>query len=344
MAAGSNATTLGEIVGDAQWLAHRYDEQQDAVHFAYVTRARHAELTFLTDAEIGDAPRRVLSREVCLAAVKPLAPPTPHFIIHSAYCCSTMLARAFDLPGTAMALKEPQILNDAIGLRLRGGDPRQVAAALDIALWLLARPFAAGEAVVVKPSNLVNALIPALLSLRPDVRLLFLHAPLEDFLGSVARKEIEGRAWVRELMWKFIVLGQAERFGFTEEELYRHTDLQVAALGWLAQQALFGDMIANRADAGCSLTSDTLTARPAECMTRLGALFGLGIDGDAVARGPAFSRHSKDGSTFDSADRSVERAEGLARHAREIAMVMEWSRSVAQHANIALDLPRSLLA
>lgn len=343
MAAGSNATTLGEIVGDAQWLAHRYEEQQDAVHFAYVARARHAELTFLTDAEIGDAPRRVLSRTGCLAAIKSLAPPTPHFIIHSAYCCSTMLARAFDLPGTAMALKEPQILNDAVGLRLRGGDPRQVAAALDIALWLLARPFAAGEAVVVKPSNLVNALIPALISLRPDVRLLFLHAPLEEFLGSIARKEIEGRAWVRELMWKFIVLGQATRFGFPEEELYRHTDLQVAALGWLAQQALFGDVISQHGDASRSLVSETLTARPAECMAKLGELFGLRIDAGAVAHGPAFRRHSKDGSDFSSAERSAERADGLARHAREIAMVMEWSRAVADHASISLELPARLL-
>ena len=54
-----------------------------------------------------------------------------------------MLARAFDLPGAAMGYKEPQILNDAVGLRLREGDPRQVAAALDAALWLLARPLGA---------------------------------------------------------------------------------------------------------------------------------------------------------------------------------------------------------
>lgn len=343
MAAGSNASSVEEIVGDAQWLAHRYDEQQDAVHFVHITRARHAELTFLTDREIGDAPQRIVSRADCLAAAKPLAPPTPRFIIHSAYCCSTMLARAFDLPGTAMALKEPQILNDVVGLRLRGGDPRQVAAALDIALWLLARPFAAGEAVVVKPSNLVNPLIPALVSLRPDVRLLFLHAPLEEFLGSIARKEIEGRAWVRELMWKFIVLGQATRFGFTEEELYRHTDLQVAALGWLAQQALFSDVISQHADAIRSVVSETLTARPAECLARLGELFDLRLDADAIAQGPAFRRHSKDGGAFDSADRSVERAVGLERHAREIAMVMEWSRAVADHASISLELPKPLL-
>lgn len=60
-------------------------------------------------------------------------------------------------------------------------------------------------------------------------------------LASVARKEIEGRGWVRELTWKLINLGQAERFGFTTEVLYRQTDLQVAAVGWLSQHALFAE-------------------------------------------------------------------------------------------------------
>ena len=152
---------------------------------------------------------RVVARAEAVAAAQALAPPPPRFIFHSAYCCSTMLARAFDLPGAAMGYKEPQILNDAVGLRLREGDPRQVAAALDAALWLLARPPARGEVAVIKPSNVVNPLIPAILALRPESRALLLHAPLEAFLGSVARKEIEGRAWVRELMWKLIRLGLA---------------------------------------------------------------------------------------------------------------------------------------
>src|SRR5688500_4793887 len=207
---------LESVIADGRWLAHRYDETHDAVHFVRLSREDYQRITFLTDAEIGDVPKIVLARAECLAAAKALAPPTPRLIFHSAYCCSTLLARAFDLPGSAMGIKEPQILNDVIGLRLRGGDPRQVAAALDVALWLLARPLAAGEVNVIKPSNLVNPIIPAIIAMRPETRALLLHAPLEAFLGSVARKEIEGRAWVRELMWKLIRLGQAERFGFSE--------------------------------------------------------------------------------------------------------------------------------
>lgn len=337
-------TDLRSVIADGRWLAHRYDEMQDAVHFVRLSREGHQRITFLTDAEIGETPKVVLARAECLAAVKALAPPPARFIFHSAYCCSTLLARAFDVPGTAMGIKEPQILNDVVGVRLRGGDPRQVAAALDVALWLLARPLARGEANVIKPSNVVNPMIPAVLAMRPETRALLLHAPIEAFLGSVARKEIEGRAWVRELMWKLIRQGQAERFGFTEEELYHQTDLQVAALGWLAQHALFADLAGKHGQQLRTIDSETLTGRPAESMKALGALFGIELDAEAIASGPAFRQHSKDRGVYSAADRVAERSSGLAIHARELAMVLEWCRAVADHARVPLELPAPLLS
>ena len=74
---------------------------------------------------------------------------------------------------------------------MRRRDPRQVAAAADIALLLLARPLSPGEVNVIKPSILLNPLIPLIAALRADLRAVYLHAPLETFLGSIARKEID---------------------------------------------------------------------------------------------------------------------------------------------------------
>src|SRR5690242_7285276 len=102
---------LPELIDDGRWLAHRYDESQDAIQFRFVPRERQRKLTFLTDSELGDAPLAVYSRSDCLADVRKRELPTPRFIFHSAYCCSTLLARAFDLPGVSFGLKEPQILN-----------------------------------------------------------------------------------------------------------------------------------------------------------------------------------------------------------------------------------------
>jgi len=329
---------LTEIIGDGRWLAHRYDETNDSIQFRLVPREAQRELTFLTDFEIGDAPLAIHPRQDCLAEVRKGDLATPRMIFHSAFCCSTLLARAFDIPGVSFGLKEPQILNDVAGLQMRRADPRQIAAAMDIALLLLARPIDEGEINVIKPSTVVNPLIPLILAMRPELRGVLLHAPLETFLGSVARKEVEGRAWVRELMWKFILSGQADRFGLSDEDLYRQTDLQVAALGWLTQHALFGDAAAKNANLR-ALDSETLMKRPEQNLSALGKLFDLKFDADLIANGRAFKTHSKDRTDYSADRRQEERDRGLELHAREIGMVMKWAEKLAQHAGIATSLP-----
>ena len=169
-----------------------------------------------------------------------------------------------------------------------------------------------------------------------------LHAPLDIFLASVARKEIEGRNWVRELMWKLIQLGQAERFGFTPEDLYRQTDLQVAAVGWLAQHALFAEA-AQRHDGFRTLDSETLIARPNDCLAALAELFALDFDVEAATSGPAFRTHSKDRSEFSAKEREQERERGKSLHAREIEIVMAWTHRLAEQSAIPMKLPAPLL-
>ena len=122
--------------------------------------------------------------------------PAPQYIFHSAFAASTLLARALDVPGIAMGLKEPQILNElaeAARARALSGDP------LRTVVQLLARPFAPGEKVVIKPSNVVNLLAPSLLELDPGSNAIFLFAPLPRFLRSIADKGLWGRRWVRRL-------------------------------------------------------------------------------------------------------------------------------------------------
>jgi hypothetical protein len=334
---------LSELIGDGRWLAHRYDEANDAIQFRFVPREAQRGITFLTDFEIGNATLAIYSRADCLAEARKLDLPTPRLIFHSAYCCSTLLARAFDIPGVSFGLKEPQILNDVTGLQLRGGDPRQVAAAMDAALLLLARPFGPGEVNIIKPSNLLNPMISLITAMRPDVRGLLLHAPLEVFLGSIARKDIEGRAWVRELMWRYIKVGQADRFGLSDEDLYRQTDLQAGATGWLAQHALFAEAAA-RHEGYRTLDSETLLKRPVDCLAALKELFALDFDSETVAAGPAFRTHSKDRSAYSTEQRHEERERGRSAYAREIEIVLEWTEQLAKHAGIPLSLPSPLLA
>lgn len=332
---------LVQIVRDPLWFPDRYDPGHDAVHFRRLNRADHRAATFLIDAELpaGQTPL-VIRRGEAIAAQA--APAPLHFIFHSAFCCSTVLARAFDIEGVAMGLKEPVLLNDLVGWAQRGGPAREVAAALDDALTLLARGFTPGEAVVVKPSNVANGMAPAMLTMRSTARALLLHAPLPVYLGSIARKGMEGRIWVRDLLVKQLREG-LHRFGFSGEDYLGQTDLQVAAMGWLAQQALFAQM-AGKFGPGRVRTLDSarLMADPHAAMAALAGFFGLPVDVAAVVGGPAFTTHSKFGSEFGGAARDAEIRSTADLHADEIGKVAFWAEKVAAAAGVPMVLPAPL--
>ncbi len=341
----ASAPGLAAIAADPAWLPNRFDESQDSIHFVRLSREEHRAVTFITDEYIAAAaPRLVLGRGDVAAAS---GPPGPiHFIFHSAYCCSTMLARAVDIDGVSMGLKEPMILNDMVGWRRRGAEPRALAGVLDDVLALLARPFSPGEAVVVKPSNVLNGIAPAMLGARPQSRAILLHAPLPDFLRSIARKGLWGRRWVSELFIGQLSDGIVD-LGLDEQHYLDLTDLQVAAAGWLAQQAVFARLVERfGAERVRTLDSATLTARPGETMARLSDLFGLGLGEPAIERivaGPAFTSHSKSNAGFSAADRLAEQRDAAETHADEIDKVAVWTEAVAAAAGLPPQLKAPLL-
>jgi hypothetical protein len=331
--------TTSQMVQDPLWLAHRYDPQHDAVHFRLVTRAMHGKVIFITDEYLPDNdPVKVVRRVEALANLPERGP--VHFIFHSAFCCSTLLARVFDAPGVAMALKEPVILNDISGWQQRGGDKRQINQVLDGTLALLARRFAPGEAVVIKPSNVVNALAPAMLDLRPEARAVLLYAPLETYLRSVAKKGMWGRIWVRDLLVKLLRDGLID-LGFATEDYLGLTDLQVAAVGWLAQQALFARMQAQFGARVMALDSEALLAEPENILSQVVDLFEFNMSSDAIraiVAGPVFTRHSKFDQAFGAAERAAEYDAAWAVHGDEIDKVAVWAAAVAKNAGVEMRL------
>lgn len=325
---------------DPQWLAHRYEAQRDQVLFRFVPRAMHADGPFLTDELVGAQPSHVADRAAGVAAARAHAAPL-HFIFHSAFCASTLLVRALDRPGVAMGLSEPVLLNDVTGIRRRGERTgADLARLLDDAMALLARPWGAGESVVVKPSNILCALQRPMLALRPEARAVLLYAPLRVFLTSVARKGLWCRLWVRELLEGLLRDGLVN-LGFAPDDFLRMSDLQVAAVGWLAQHRQFAMLAQQFPDRVRTLDSERMLADPAAALGAVSALFGLPA-GDA-AEHAAMTRHSKSGAAFTPADRAREHADALAAHRDEIEKVEAWALVIAERAGIALELRAALL-
>jgi hypothetical protein len=329
---------------DPIWLAHRYDRSSDRILYRHVPRSLHASGPFLTDELIGAQPQQIVPRAAAVAGARAVAAPV-HFLFHSAFCGSTVLARALDLPGHAMALSEPVLLNDVTGIRRRGELPGpEIARLLDDAMLLLARRWGPGETVVIKPSNILTGLMTPMLALRPEARALLLHAPLPDFLASVARKGLWCRLWVRELLEGFLRDGLVD-LGFDIADYFRMSDLQVAAVGWLAQQRVFAALVASHPGRVVTLSAERLMADPVRAVRALGkagfvsATAGLA---DAVAANGAFARHSKSGTAFSPEERSRERALADAAHGDEIAKVHDWARAVADRAGVPVKLPAPL--
>lgn len=324
---------------DPAQLAHRYDATADRIGFRPVSRAQRASVPFLTDEYLGEAAPRWIDRREALAATD--APAPMAFIFHAAFCGSTLLAQAFDVAGVATSAKEPVLLNDIVGSRVRTGMPAaRVAELMDNALRLLARPYEAGETVVVKPSNLINPLVPLMMTLRTDAPALLMHAPLPVFLRSVARKGLWGRVWVRDLLIKLTRDGYVN-LGIEPASYMALTDLQCAAVGWLAQRAGFAEVVKRFGERRVrTLDSENFLADPAATLKALAAHFRVALDDAQIATmvaGPPFTIDSKTGKGFSRDQRLAAYAAAGEAHADEIGKVEQWADAVAASAGISLD-------
>lgn len=329
---------LQSVLADPQWLPSHWDRPGAALQFAWLPRDRQRELTFLADEYLREIdPPLAIFPISQFDLAQPSTSPV-HYIVHAAFCCSTLLTRALDIPGASMGLKEPQILNDlAGGLRTRALPPEL----LELVVRLLARPFSAGEAVVVKPSNVANLLAPALLDTDERSHALFLHAPLPRFLRSVADKGLWGRRWARRV-YPLVRGDTGLDLGLSLDEQFELTDLQVSALAWLMQQTQGAALLARFPDRVRWLDSEHFLRERAATIAALGAHFGLSIDerkSRDIAQGPAFSTHSKElGRGFDP-DEPLRPRLSVAIIDEEVAMVVKWTQTVAAHAGISMDLP-----
>jgi len=331
-----------EVITNGEWLAHRYDADADVYHFRHLMREQHDTVPFITDECLGvERDPIIVGRNDAVAAVS--QDRNLHFIFHSAFCASTMMAGGFNLPGIAMGLKEPVLLNDIVGWRRRGAAPAAVAERLDHAMHMLARPFGSDDAVIAKPSNVFNTLVPAALAIRPSSKAILLYAPLPVFLLSVARKGLWCRLWCRELLEGLLTDGMID-LGFEPSDYFRQSDLQIAAVGWLAQQQLFLRLARQFGpERIATLDSEQLVADPAGAIKAAALHFGFHAPDALVQNHAAFGTHSKLGGSFRAGDRRAEQDLARDAYGDEIEKVLAWANAVAETAAIEMTLPLPLL-
>lgn len=336
---------VNTLVSDPAWLPALYDPRADTFVFAHLPKETQRRLVFLDRRFFDDIEQsgEVRLKDLPVDKIKAAARPV-HFIFHTAFCCSTLLARAMDVPGVAMGLKEPSVLVPLSD----PGLPRRPAGApdpLDVALDLLSRPLEPGEVQIIKPSNAANGLAPHILERRPQSKAIMLYSNLDAYLRSTARIGATGRLFNRQMFAQLSAV-MPLRQRFTMQQLLLQTDLQIAAQVWL-MQAGFLDAVAKHfgPDRVRTLNSKTLLADKAGVLTRLGDFFGLRAGASQwseIAAGSVFDRHAKRGSEEPYDPEANKRADDV--HAAEVAAVLPKAEALARHCGTPLDLGDTLMA
>lgn len=334
-------------ITDPTWLPTRYDARNDSLIFVRVPVETRKRVVFLDDRFLGQAQQSPpISVARLLAANIDTGP--AHFIFHTAFCCSTLMTRALDLPHVAAGLKEPGVL---VSFADHWSNARQTPGALNalsITLDLLSRPTAPGETQIIKATNAANHLLPEILHLRPDAKVLVMYSGLETFLESVTRRDFGGRSFARQMHQTFTDAIPLD-IAFTQQEQMLHTDTQIAALVWLMQTAFFAQMQRYYgADRIRTLSSTRFLADPTSALVSAGAFFNLDASPTQwadVASGPVFREHAKErGRPFTTATHNAQLAHARNAHTRELQVTEDWAKEIAARCGAPLSLGDTLMA
>ncbi|UIP07700.1 hypothetical protein LY632_04685 [Erythrobacter sp. SDW2] len=329
---------LSAIVADPNWLPHEIDAAGRKVRFLKLHPDVFRSRGFL--AEVRSAQTEAWVGFDQLLAMQPLAGPV-HFIFHSGFCRSTLLLQAVGAATRASCLNEPGILN---GLARMETIEQSL---VDAIVALLARPHNAGEAaVMIKPSNFPNRLIPQLMRSRADAKAIIITNDLRSFLEAVVRKGLLGRQWGRQVC--LTTHGYATGSGgFDLATMAGLTDLQLSGLGWLYLQSWFTDRLAAPGGERMAVVDSAFfNDNRGEVIAEAAAHLGLPLDRSdlgAVLEGPVFRSHSKLGGDFAAKEQRDRERSHSEVNDEEIASVLQWIGEIARVSDLTAPVARTIL-
>lgn len=323
---------ITEVESNPEWIPHGLNLETRTVDLLRVPEERYSATGFLFEYAPPDPADQISISFEQLSELKVEALPL-HFIFHTAFCRSTLLARALNIPGVAIGMSEPGIIAS-----LASAGP-QVVPLLEPLLRLLGRKRVGIDAIFVKPTNHANRLIPALMKALPEARALLMTNPVSPFLQSVRKRGLLGHRWGRRLYLEMQSYAGID-FGISPEEQFSMTDLQAAGLGWLLNQNYFTQLAAGPFKKRIrTLDGDWFNGHREKTIEGVLAFAGVNLDNvqlDALSRHHAFVDHSKLGGIMNEPDTDRTTAE-------EIEQVRQWLGLIADQMRIAAPLRQTLI-
>lgn len=339
-----STTPTPDFLRDPQWFPLDYDARRDAFEVTRVDLDLLGNASFLDNrAWAGTGARQCLPAPSCVPP-----PQMPALLCHTAFCGSTLLARALHAPPASVVLKEPSVLLSLALHQLKSpaGSFSTHWHALEVALGMLGRPWAPGGRVLVKPTNQVNRLLPALLA-ATDQPAVLMYSSLEEFLLSCCKKLPNAETPLR-WMAQFLLPGTRLQARLTLPDAYVPNFVESCVLTWYAQIERYA--IALQADQGDRLrTLDMaqLLSDPRQSVQACALWLGLEDPAlDLPARVQStFSRDAKNPARhFNNAMREHEKTLVRDRFMPMIEQALKWAQAVVHPASTLPTAWKPLIA
>lgn len=319
------------------------DVRRREVLFVEMSRDDYRRSVFLDNRVVRSRPGRFVADLDALAAdLRGVRPSHPvHYILHGAFCCSTLLSRYLEsLPGL-LVLKEPALITQLAVMNGDlfgdfGGSRDDIAARwdswLDMSAVLLGRAYHDDHAVVIKASDLCNWMGGLLLTRNFHTKLLFLSSPLRLFVLSVLK--VDGRrAWVRDRLRT--LAGGIARIPFLAEALHQATgDGECGAVLWLMNSYLCASFASGpQSDRVLLLDGESVVREPNEVVRAVVRFLVPELEllaGQALAACTPLTRHAKDMERdYDAASRTRDLRQADTRYGAEADAAVAWAAEKA---------------
>jgi hypothetical protein len=315
---------------DASRFLFRLDLGRAAAHFLNATPETFQRSTFLDNRIAVDDQRQLVVPLADLLRVRAtLAPPLPPlgFLFHTAFCCSTLLARALQAVPRTHVLREPLALRDLAdarrAARARGASDPVGGALGRLTLDLLGKTFEPHATVVIKPTNLAANFAWDALSLAPHARGVVLSCSYDAWIVSCMKKLPDTRAKMPWLAAQ-LLLDDPLSAASLDIDATRLDETRAMVLVWFLQRRAWSMRLA--AEGGVrlrSLDAEELLADPLTVLERVRYHLDLNHEPGriaAIVAGPVWNTHAKDPKApYDATRRAAENAQIRVRHREPLA-------------------------
>jgi hypothetical protein len=325
-------------------------ERFSHLDFVRISDSTYRNLAFLDDRMPYGSPCYSASVEALLALLRSDPadqPPGAGLIFHTGYCCSTLLGRYLQIPGTFLTLAEPMLLTQLAARRHQWDLRRPSTAAhwsrvFELSYRLLSRTYRAGERALLKAHDSCTFLARQALSGAGRVGL-YVYCDLPTFLAS-ALKSPERRAWLRHQSLAS-ARPASELPALAAVAVPELSPGEAAAHLWLANVLSYLEAAADRRLELRSLLCDDLLEAPRATVARVIRLFRPEIPRSRASRMISLTRglrHAKGAQPYDREARRRQFEESRRVNRDEIRAGLIFAERIVRHTALPWPLPRPL--